>query len=630
MNQTMNKYYKLSMLILADVALINLSAISALLLRFDFEVQSPMFLNFFGVFTKWAFIITVVKLLSNYVMGLYGSLWKFASIDELMRVCVTALFGNVAIFLVMQFFHSSLPRSCYIIMVFLDIIFLGGLRVGYRLLGYLKASGRLRILFNGKKAGKNFSRVLLVGAGSAGASMIKEINANTASGKMVVAVVDDDPAKKGQRIVGKKVAGNRYDIPKLVNSYDIDEIIIAIPTGKRKEIQEIAGICGDTGKKTSILPAYMELIEGKVSISKLRRVDITDLLGRDPVVLDEQVEDYIGGKTVLVTGAGGSIGSELCRQIARKNPERIIALDIYENNLYGLCLELENDYEDVKIESVIVSIQNLSMLEEVFAKFRPHVVFHAAAHKHVPLMEGNPKEALLNNVWGSKNVVDLADKHKVEKFILISTDKAVNPTNIMGATKRVAEMIMQHKSRNSSTVFSAVRFGNVLDSNGSVIPIFKKQIEQGGPVTVTHEEVTRFFMTIPEAVELVIQTGAMAAGGEIFILDMGEAVKIKDLAENLIRLSGYTPYKDIEIVYTGLRPGEKLYEELLLDEEGIKSTSNGRIFVGGGAPPTEALVQILDSRDFETAMENLFRGDEEGIKKWLKAAVPGYKEGESL
>lgn len=626
----MNKYYKLSMLILADVALINLSAISALLLRFDFEVQSPMFFNFFGIFIRWAFVITVVKLLSNYVMGLYGSIWKFASIDELLRVGVTALFGNVAVFLIMQFFHSSLPRSSYIIMIFLDLIFMGGLRVAYRLMGYFKASGRLRALFSGKNGEKNFSRVLLVGAGNAGASMIKEINANTASGKLVVAVVDDDPAKKGQRIVGKKVAGNRYDIPRIVSSYDIDEIIIAIPSGKRKEIQEIAGICGDTGKKTSILPAYMELIEGKVSISKLRRVDITDLLGRDPVILDQEADDYLGGKTVLVTGAGGSIGSELCRQIARKNPETIIALDIYENNLYGLCLELENDYEAIKIEPIIVSIQNLSMLEEVFASFRPHVVFHAAAHKHVPLMEGNPKEALLNNVWGSKNVVDLADKYKVERFILISTDKAVNPTNIMGATKRMAEMIMQHKSKNSSTVFSAVRFGNVLDSNGSVIPIFKKQIEQGGPVTVTHEEVTRFFMTIPEAVELVIQTGAMAAGGEIFILDMGEPVKIKDLAENLIRLSGYTPYKDIEIVYTGLRPGEKLYEELLLDEEGIKSTNNGRIFVGGGAPPTEDFVKLLDGREFEGTMEDLFKGNEEGLKKWIKAVVPGYREGESL
>lgn len=625
----MKKYYKLSMLILADIALINLSVISALLLRFDFEVQSPIFVKFVGIFTSWALVISLIKLLANFAMGLYSSMWKFASIDELVRVSITSVFGNIAIFLLMQFFDSPLPRSSYIIMIVLDIFFMGGLRVAYRLLGHLRASRRVRIFFSRIMADKDFSRVLLVGAGSAGASMIKEINANTSSGKVVVVVVDDDPGKKGQRIIGKKVAGNRHDIPKLVNKYAIDEIIIAIPSGRRKDIQEIAEICGLTGKKTSILPAYMDVIAGNVSISKLRRVEITDLLGRDPVILDEETEDYIKDKTILVTGAGGSIGSELCRQIARKQPEAIIALDIYENNLYGLCLELENDFKDLEIVPVIVSIQNSFMLEEIFKKHKPHVVFHAAAHKHVPLMEDNPKEAILNNVWGSKLVVDFTHKYGVERFILVSTDKAVNPTNIMGATKRVAEMIMQERSKDSATIFSAVRFGNVLDSNGSVIPIFKKQIERGGPVTVTHEDVTRFFMTIPEAVELVIQTGAMAGGGEIFILDMGEPVKIKDLAENLIRLSGFIPHKDIEIVYTGLRPGEKLYEELLLDEEGIKNTSNGRIFVGGGSPPSQVLIELLEADNFKEAMDKLFAGRDEGIKDWLKSLVPGYKEGEN-
>lgn len=626
----MKKYYKLSMLIFADVAIINFSALFALLLRFDFEVRSTMFIDYFDVFVKWAVVITVVKLLSNFLLGLYSSLWRFASIDELTRIVITALFSNVALFLIMSSFHNPLPRACYVIMMGADMLLLGGLRVGYRLLSHLKSSGRLRVWSGGNGDEKNFSRVLLVGAGNAGAGMIKEILATPASGKVVAVIVDDNPEKKGHRIAGIKIAGNRYNIPKLVNKYDIDEIIIAIPSGLRKDIKEIATICGTTGKKTSILPAHMDVIEGRVSISNLRRVDINDLLGRDPVILENEAEDYIGGRTIMVTGAGGSIGSELCRQISRKAPKKIIAIDMYENNLYELCLELQNEHSVLDIETYILSIQNFALMEEIFERYRPDVVFHAAAHKHVPLMEVNAKEAVLNNIWGTKVVADLADKYKAGRFILISTDKAVNPTNIMGATKRVAEMIIQHKNNTSSTVFSAVRFGNVLDSNGSVIPIFKRQIEQGGPVTVTHEEVTRYFMTIPEAVELVIQTGAMASGGEIFILDMGEPVKIKDLAENLIRLSGLIPHQDIEIVYTGLRPGEKLYEELLLDEEGIKSTANGRIFVGSGKNLPDALLTLLDGnegKDFEYTIKALFEGEDDGIRRWLKTMIQGYRGG---
>ena len=459
--------------------------------------------------------------------------------------------------------------------------------------------------------------------------MIKEIDANPDIGKYVVGVVDDNPVKRGTRIVGKKVLGNRDSIGEIVHKHSIDEIIIAIPSGLKKDVQAIASICGETGCKTSILPAYIDLIDGKVSISKLRRVDILDLLGREPVDLGPESYSLIGGKSVLITGAGGSIGSELCRQVAAKGPKNLVLLDIYENNLYELLIELEKLFPEIPIKPVITSIQNKDLIDKVFKTHRPQIVFHAAAHKHVPLMEHNLREALINNIIGTNNVVESSHEYSVEKFILISTDKAVNPTNIMGATKRVAEMLVQEKSRSSATIYSAVRFGNVLDSNGSVIPIFKKQIEWGGPVTVTHRKVTRFFMTIPEAVQLVIQAGSMAKGGEIFVLDMGESVKIKDLAEKLIRLSGYTPYRDIDIVYTGLRPGEKLYEELLMDEEGMQETSNGRIFIGNRTALSLALAEILKRGENALADEinRVCYQSDEKIKNWLHNIVPGYNKG---
>lgn len=367
-----------------------------------------------------------------------------------------------------------------------------------------------------------------------------------------------------------------------------------------------------------------------MSIAKLRKVNFEDLLGREPVSLDiESISRYIKDKVILVTGAGGSIGSELCRQLADIGPGKLVALDIYENNLYELSIEMQRVHPSLEFVPVINSIRNRKALARVFEDYQPNVVFHAAAHKHVPLMERNPQEALLNNILGTKNVIDLSHDWGVEKFILISTDKAVNPTNVMGATKRVAEMLMQDKSHNSATSYSAVRFGNVLGSNGSVLPLFQRQIEQGGPVTVTHSEITRYFMTIPEAVQLVIQTGAMAAGGEIFVLDMGEPVKIKDLAESLIRLSGYTPYTDIDIVFTGLRPGEKLYEELLMDEEGLQETSYGKIFIGQPVPPTPALAEILSRGDaaLEEEVSYMSQRSNEEVKKWLRSIVPNYTNG---
>ncbi|MGI6733382.1 MAG: polysaccharide biosynthesis protein [Anaerovoracaceae bacterium] len=556
----MKKYLKVSLLIITDIILINLAFVIALLLRFDFNVDSQEFGRYLLIYQNWAFFITIIKIAVNVFMGLYNSLWEYASIDEVFRVSIAAAFNFAAIILLMYYMQQMLPRSAYLIVFILDVLLLGGARIFYRILRRLRSSENGRALaerINLKTLiapTEKYSRVLVIGAGQAGAAIIRELRDNPRFDKQVVGVIDDDPSKIGTRIMGKKVLGNRDSIPRIVRKRDINEIIIAIPSASRKEIQTIASICEKTGCKTSILPGYIDLIDGKVSIAKLREINVEDLLGREPVTLDiEGVSRYIKGKVVLVTGGGGSIGSELCRQLADLIPEKLVGMDIYENNLYELTIEIQSTHPELEFVPVIVSIRDRESLSRVFEEYRPDVVFHAAAHKHVPLMESNPQEALLNNIVGTKNVIDLSDEWGVEKFILISTDKAVNPTNVMGATKRVAEMLMQDKSHKSKTNYSAVRFGNVLGSNGSVVPLFQKQIEQGGPVTVTHPEVTRYFMTIPEAVQLVIQTGAMAAGGEIFVLDMGEPVKIKDLAESLIRLTGYTPYTDIDIVYTGLR-----------------------------------------------------------------------------
>ncbi len=630
----MKKYSIIGVLIFADIILINLTFIFALLLRFDFAVHSNEFGKYLTIYTNWAIFITVIKIAVNGAMGLYSSLWRYAGTHEVSRVCVAATIGFASVVLVMLYFEQMLPRSVYLITFAFDIIFLGGSRIAYRMLRSFHNSGGIRRLatwlLHGGSSANRPSRVLIVGAGDAGASMVKEIRNNPQSKKHVVALVDDDPAKLGNGIAGKKVLGNRDAIPSLVKKYNIDEIIIAIPSGSRKAVQAIANICGKTGCKTNILPAYIDLIDGKVSISKLRGINIEDLLGREPVSLDiRAISSYIGDKIVLITGAGGSIGSELCRQVSAIGPRKLVAVDIYENNLYELSVELKRSHPEIEFVPVIASVQSRKFMNRVFRMHEPHVVFHAAAHKHVPLMEMNPREALLNNVIGTNNVINLSDEYGVEKFILISTDKAVNPTNVMGASKRIGEMLMQEKSKTSMTSFSAVRFGNVLGSNGSVLPLFRKQIEQGGPVTVTHREVTRYFMTIPEAVQLVIQTGAMAAGGEIFILDMGESMKIKDLAENLIRLSGYTPYTDIDIVFTGLRPGEKLYEELLLDEEGLQSTSHGSIFIGRPVPATPALAEIL-KRGRDALGDEIIRtcyGSDEDVKNWIRTLVPNYKNG---
>ena len=437
---------------------------------------------------------------------------------------------------------------------------------------------------NIKLATKNtdISRVLIIGAGCAGEMVVKELEKNPQLNKKAVAIIDDDITRIGDQVSGVDIVGPRNSILKIVKLYKIDEIIFSIANISKKGKKEIIDICKNTNCKIKTIPGIYEIIDGKVDIKQVRDVDIEDLLGREPIEVDfNLMGSYIQDSTILVTGAGGSIGSELCRQIANIRPKKLIMLDNYENNLYSIQQELIRKYGDsIKMIAVVASIREQKRMEKIFDKYRPEVVFHAAAHKHVPLMENSPGEAIKNNIFGTLNVAMLSSKYNVKRFLLISTDKAVNPTNVMGATKRAAEMIIQSLNEESKTEFVAVRFGNVLGSNGSVIPLFKKQIEEGGPVTVTHPNIIRYFMTIEEAVGLVIQAGGMAKGGEIFVLDMGEPVKILDLAKNLIRLSGFEPDVDIKIVFTGLRPGEKLYEELLMSEEGLLDTKHKKIFIG--------------------------------------------------
>lgn len=632
----MVKFSRIAFLVLGDALCINLSYILAFLLRFEFSVESDIFIGYFSVYVNNLLAVTLLTVVILWLFGLYSSLWKYAGMDELVKVVVAVVIASAMIIVYLELTQQFFPRSVYIISCNLNVLFLGGIRVGYRYLRNLRKPGEFNVFVKNEKSSvmeeisghSGLTKVMLIGCGDAGASMIKEMRSHPEYNKKMVVAIDDDPAKVGRRIAGVKIAGNRKDIKRIARKYGVDEIIIAIPSAPKREIQDIITECNKTRCKMKTLPALIDLINEKVSVSKLRNVDIEDLLGRDPVQVNlREISGYLEGKIVMITGGGGSIGSELCRQIARFHPRRLIILDIYENTAFELSNELRRSYPKLELDVSIGSVRDRSRLEEIFIKYKPHVIFHAAAHKHVPLMEGNPKEAIINNIYGTKNMVDLADQYAVERFVLISTDKAVNPANVMGATKRVAEMILQDKNTTAqNTNFAAVRFGNVLGSNGSVIPIFRKQIEQGGPVTVTHEDITRYFMTIPEAVQLVIQAGAMAQGGEIFILDMGQPVRIKDLAENVIRLSGYVPYVDIDIQITGLRPGEKLYEELLLDEEGIKNTSHNKIYIGHPVPPSPVLKELLEREDggVEASIHKVMEGSDSEAKEWLCTLVPNY------
>lgn len=602
---------KTSLLILADIVLINLSYLLALYLRFEGNIET----GYLNVYINNGILLTIIKMAVFYYFKLYKSEWKYASIDELIHIIIACIFANAAALSILIIRQQHLPRSVYIITGILDVIFIGGIRFGIRALK--------KPIINGLALKNGYNRIMIIGGGDAGAMVIREYNNHIQLNSKPVVIIDDDEKKQGMIIRGVPVLGKREDIPKLAQEMAIDEIVIAMPSVDRSEIRDIVGICRQTKCKIKILPGVYELIDGKVSIKSIRDVQIEDLLGRDEIKLNlEEISTYLKNKVVLVTGGGGSIGSELCRQISRFKPKRLIILDIYENNAYDIQNELLRTYDYLDLKVYIGSIRDKKRIEDIMKEEKPDVIFHAAAHKHVPLMEDNPKEAIKNNVIGTLNLAQCADEHGVKRFVMISTDKAVNPTNVMGASKRICEMIIQSINEISTTEFVAVRFGNVLGSNGSVIPLFKKQIEQGGPVTVTHKDVTRYFMTIPEAVGLVIQAGSMAKGGEIFILDMGEPVKIIDLAKELIKLSGFEPDVDIPIKIIGLRPGEKLYEELLLAEEDISKTKHNKIFI---VKPTFFHYKLLLKyiRDLNRIVDN---GTDEEIKEYLKRIVPTYKE----
>ncbi len=593
-----------------DIGIINITLYLSLVLRFDSDIP----LQYFALFKETYIVVTIIALCSFLVFNLYNRIWKYASIDELISIVLATSFGTLTVLGSTFMMGQTFPRSIYILFWLLLTTFIGGSRFILR-------------TFNGVtpmlRRSEGVRNVMVIGAGEAGSMVIQEFKKHPDLKMRPVVIIDDDENKHGMRIHGVKVFGGRHDIPEMVLRKNIKEIIIAMPSIDRLQIREIVNICSKTKCKLRILPGVYELLDGKVSIKRLRDVKIEDLLGREPVKVNlEEISGYIQNKVVLVTGGGGSIGSELCRQIARFEPKELVVFDISENNVYSLEFDLKTLFPNIKYTALIGSVRDKGRLEYIFEEYRPNVVFHAAAHKHVPLMELNATEAIKNNVFGTLNVAEAADKYNAERFTLISTDKAVNPTNIMGASKRIAEIIIQMMSMKSKTVFSAVRFGNVLGSDGSVVPLFKKQIESGGPVTVTHPEVIRYFMTIPEAVQLVIQAGALAKGGEIFILDMGEPVKIADLARDMIKLSGLEPDVDIEVDYIGLRPGEKLFEELLLNEEGITATKYKKIFI---AKPTFTDVDVFES-ELGELRELLFNSNTE-VKDIIKKIVPTYKNG---
>ena len=602
-------------LVVYDIIAVVVANYFALLLRFDFD-YTTIPTQYLTIMERSIFPGILIMLIAFYAFRLYSSLWTYAGATELFYMIIGCIVNAMVymfyILLTNQGMLCPMPRSFYVYYgsVLLALTFIS--RYAYR---------AVRMLIRVRTNNAVKKNVLVIGAGEAGNAIIKEIQNSSYIDMNVVGVIDDNKNKVGGFIHGVKVVGNRNDIPEKVIELDVKEIIIAIPTASSVEMKEILNICKGTCCELKRLPGMYQLVNGEVSVSKLKDVDVNDLLGRDPIRVDlNSIMGYVSGKVVMVTGGGGTIGSELCRQIASHKPKTLIIFDIYENTTYDIQLELKHDYPDLDLVVLIGSVRNTKRVDWVFKKYHPEIIYHAAAHKHVPLMEDSPNEAVKNNVLGTWKIVKAADQYHVKRFVMISTDKAVNPTNIMGATKRICEMIIQTYNNRSETEYVAVRFGNVLGSNGSVIPLFKKQIAQGGPVTVTHPDIIRYFMTIPEAVSLVLQAGAYAKGGEIFVLDMGEPVKIADLAKNLIRLSGYKLGEDIEIKYTGLRPGEKLYEELLMDEEGLQDTENKLIHIGKPIDMDEEkfmhqLIKLREAAD----------QDCDAIRNMVKEIVPTYQ-----
>ena len=567
-----NSRSRMIALFIVDMLAVILDSYLAIILRFKLDnIWVPE--EYMSSVEHYMIINVITTVIIFLLLNLYNRVWSYASLYEMLLIVCAAMLSTAFQAFGFSLLYLPIPRSYYFFYFILLSITTLITRFSYRILHTMQ---------NGiKKSAKHSRNTIVIGAGEAGNMIIKELKSSKYLNQKVVCVIDDNPSKKGKYIHGIRIVGGRDMIQEAAKKYDAEEIILAIPSAGNKATRDILRICNLTDCKLKILPGMYQLINDEVGVSNLREVSIEDLLGRDTINIDmESVGQYVSNKRVLVTGGGGSIGSELCRQIAAHNPKLLIIFDIYENNAYDIQQELVRKYPNLKLEVLIGSVRNTSRIESVMEYYRPDVVFHAAAHKHVPLMEDSPNEAIKNNVFGTYKTARAADKFGVKKFVLISTDKAVNPTNIMGASKRMCEMIVQTFSKYSRTEYVIVRFGNVLGSNGSVIPLFKKQMEAGGPVTVTHPDIIRYFMTIPEAVSLVLQAGAYAHGGEIFVLDMGEPVKIADLAKNLIRLSGYTLGVNMEIKYTGLRPGEKLYEELLTKEEGLQKTANDLIFIG--------------------------------------------------
>lgn len=612
---------RVTMVLFADIVAVALSYLAALWIRYDFHFMKVPYATLRSVMIALPFIIAAIIIIYR-IFHLYQSIWRYASITEAYYIVLSYVVLIPVLLIENLIFIRTglrLPRSVIVIGYLISLFGCVAIRFGYRMARFVAEHRR------DLSGERNENRVMVVGAGQAARELLNDFRFGRYAGYKVEVIVDDNPTKKGRYLEGIRIEGNRDDIPELVRKHNINLIIFAIPSAPNKDRVEILNICKETGCQLKILPGIYQIVNGDVHVSKLRDVQIEDLLGRDEVKINlKEIKASIEGKVVMVTGGGGSIGSELCRQIASAHPKQLIIFDIYENNAYSIQQELIRKYGDaLNLVTLIGSVRNTSRVTSVIQRFHPEVIYHAAAHKHVPLMENSPGEAVKNNVMGTFKLADAAAKNGVKKFLLISTDKAVNPTSLMGATKRICEMIIQMMSRRyPKTNFMAVRFGNVLGSNGSVIPLFKKQIAKGGPVTVTDKNIIRYFMTIPEAVSLVLEASHYAKGGEIFVLDMGKPVRIDDMARNLIKLSGYKPDEDIKIVYTGLRPGEKLYEELLMDEEGMKDTPNKLIHIGH---PIE-----MDDDRFTKELQMLDRAsraevDPMEMKRLVSEVVPTYR-----
>ena len=601
-----SKVIRIIILMIVDAAIIVFSSIMPLALRFGIFTMDMVYLESALECIPIDIAIAVAVLAA---FKLYNRVWSYAGIDEMISVFKASLVIEALYVAYRVFFSVAMPRSFYVFNWMFLFILLAGSRVSIRLLRQFKKR---------YEKTEDTRNVMIIGAGAAASLLIKELKYGPGNAK-ISCIIDDNPAKKGKYIHGLPIVGDRDDIPKMAEKFDIDEIIVAIPSASPVTIRDILSICQETNAKLKRLPAIAASLTSSISQS-VRDVNYEDLLGRDTVIIENhELAGFVAGKTIMVTGGGGTIGSELCRQIVANKPGKLLIVDIYENGAYELQMELKRYYPEADIKVLIGSVRDYDRMESIFNEYKPDYVYHAAAHKHVPLMEDSPNEAVKNNCKGTLNMAKLSDEYGVKRFILISTDKAVRPTNVMGATKRICEMIVQTYNKMSDTEFVAVRFGNVLGSNGSVIPLFLKQIETGGPVTLTHREITRYFMTIPEAVSLVLKAGLMAKGGEIFVLDMGQPVKIYNLAVNLIKMKGYVPGKDIQIEIVGLRPGEKLYEELLMAEEGLQSTSNELIFVG---KPID-----INQREFLEKLDDLIAKAENNsnrIKKEIEMVCDTY------